>query len=86
MKKQDIRKNMLTIRNAMPEQQTKNNSALMWQHLTKTEIYQKSDILFTYVSIHKEAETTSFFKQVWEDGKKLPFLSQKKIEKWILYF
>ena len=71
MKKQDIRKNMLTIRNAMPEQQTKNNSALMWQHLTKTEIYQKSDILFTYVSIHKEAETTSFFKQVWEDGKKI---------------
>lgn len=71
MKKQTIRKNMLAIRNAIPEQQRKNNSVLMWQHLTKTEIYQNTDIIFTYVSIHKEAETTSFFTQVWEDGKKI---------------
>ena len=85
MKKQDIRKNMLTIRNAMPEQQTKNNSALMWQHLTKTEIYQKSDILFTYVSIHKR-KPHHFLNRFGKMGKKLPFLSQKKIEKWILYF
>lgn len=71
MKKESIRKNMLAARNALTQQQRKNNSRLMWQHLIKTESYQKADVLFTYISVKSEAETTPFLEQVWADGKKI---------------
>ena len=70
MYKKTIRKDMLKIRNAFSEQEITQKSAVMWEILMQTDVYQKADIIFTYVSAHKEAKTTPFFDKIWHDGKK----------------
>ena len=71
MDKKTIRKNMLKIRNCFSKQQIKQESAEMWKHLMQTNQYHKADIIFTYVSMNSEAETTPFFEKIWQDGKKI---------------
>ncbi len=50
MYKKTIRKDMLKIRNAFSEQEITQKSAVMWEILMQTDVYQKADIIFTYVS------------------------------------
>ena len=71
MDKNKIRKNMSAVRDAMTEKERKEKSKIMWQYLMESEEYQKADIIFTYVSVNSEAETTSFFEKIWRDGKKI---------------
>ncbi len=71
MDKKIIRKNMLEIRNRFSQQQRKQKSAMIWQHFMQTSQYHKADIIFTYVSMNTEVETTPFFEKIWKDGKKI---------------
>ena len=71
MSKKTIRKDMLKIRNAFSEQEITQKSTVMWENLMQTDVYQKADIIFTYVSAHKEAKTTPFFDKIWHDSKKI---------------
>ena len=71
MDKKIIRKNMLEIRNRFSQQERAEKSAMMWQHFMQTNQYHKADIIFTYVSMNTEAETTPFFEKIWKDNKKI---------------
>ena len=46
MYKKTIRKDMLKIRNAFSEQEITQKSAVMWEILMQTDVYQKADIIF----------------------------------------
>lgn len=69
--KKAIRKNMLEIRNAFSEKEIVQKSTMIWQNLMHTDVYQKADIIFTYVSTYKETRTTHFFDKIWNDDKKI---------------
>ncbi|MEY8319828.1 5-formyltetrahydrofolate cyclo-ligase [Lachnospiraceae bacterium 46-61] len=71
MYKKTIRRNILKARNTFSEQEITQKSVTMWENLMQTDIYKEADIIFTYVSAHKEAKTTPFFNKIWNDGKKI---------------
>lgn len=62
---------MLKVRNDIPEKLREQKSNMMWENLMQTELYQQSDIIFTYVSANTEAQTLPFFHKIWQDGKKI---------------
>ena len=64
-----LRKQILSKRDQLCQESILQKSVEIWKNLTQTTIYQKADIIFTYVSAKTEAQTLPFFEKMWETGK-----------------
>ena len=66
-----LRKQILSKRDQLCQESILQKSVEIWKNLTQTTIYQKADIIFTYVSAKTEAQTLPFFEKMWENNKKI---------------
>lgn len=67
--KKEIRKKVLTIRNAMPSEERIRYSGQIVERFLKTKLYQESDRIFCYVSFRSEVDTKELISQMLKDGK-----------------
>ncbi len=67
--KKEIRKKHLAIRNAMSEPEKHEKSRKICDNLLKSDWYAKTDWIFGYYPLGKEADCLTFLRQALHDGK-----------------
>lgn len=70
-KKKCLRKQMLKIRNEMPQRERQEKSEGIRQKLYQLPDYQKADVIFAYVDYQTEVITTPILEKAITDGKEV---------------
>lgn len=66
-----IRKQLLKIRNGMPQTEREEKSEIIRQKLYQMPIYQKADVILAYVDYQSEVSTTPLIERALAEGKKV---------------
>lgn len=66
-----LRQEMSERRNKLPRELLETKSKQLFEQLSKQEIYQKANEIYSYVSFRSEVDTWDFHRKVLSDGKKL---------------
>ncbi|WBW49513.1 5-formyltetrahydrofolate cyclo-ligase [Peptoniphilus equinus] len=71
MEKSELRKDFLKQREHLDDVAIHETSSRVLEHLIDSEIYEKANHLFTFVSYRKEVDTHSIIKHALKDGKNI---------------
>jgi 5-formyltetrahydrofolate cyclo-ligase len=69
--KNELRKEMLKKRSAMPEYERDEKSRIIKEKLISLDKWKKAERVFTYVNMGSEVNTTELIKQAWNENKKV---------------
>ncbi len=69
--KEEIRKQILSIRERTPKLAIEQKSGIICKRVTRLAAYQKADTIYTYVSMPKEVSTFPLIDAAWKDGKRV---------------
>lgn len=80
--KNEMRRFFLNLRREMGEEKIEKYSEKIYDKLIKTDLYQKADTIFVYVSMEKEINTEKIIRKALEDGKYVyvPFIEEKEMK------
>ena len=70
-RKKFIRKELLSKRNSLPQEECKNYSKMIKEHLLSLPIYQKADTLLIYASYRSEVSTYGIIEHSLRDSKRV---------------
>ncbi|MCL2717510.1 MAG: 5-formyltetrahydrofolate cyclo-ligase [Lachnospiraceae bacterium] len=71
--KQEMRRKYLTIRDSLSEAEVNEKSRLIIKKLTALDIYQKADIILTYIDFRNEVLTTGLVAEILKQKEKRVF-------------
>ncbi|WZL78118.1 5-formyltetrahydrofolate cyclo-ligase [Eubacteriales bacterium mix99] len=71
MNKREIRRNMASARDRIPDRERQSRSQSIERHLTALEAYEKAEVLLTYASFRSEADTLGLIRTALETGKRV---------------
>ena len=69
--KKTIRKQILTLRKAIPSEQLEEDSKKIIDKVIEHPAYQKADLIFAYVDAKGEVKTKELIQHAWSQGKKV---------------
>lgn len=80
--KNEMRRFFLNLRREMGEEKIEDYSEKIYEKLIKTDLYQKADTIFVYVSMEKEINTEKIIRKAIEDSKEIyvPFIEGKSMK------
>ncbi|MDD2972441.1 MAG: 5-formyltetrahydrofolate cyclo-ligase [Lachnospiraceae bacterium] len=70
-KKEQIRKQILSVREAMSQEDFMKKSAIITAKLLQDSYYREAEELLIYVDYHHEVQTRPLIEQAWRDGKRV---------------
>ncbi len=71
MNKADLRKKMISLRNALSREEVKNRSQVITSRLLSLEAYKTAQVIIIFVSFGNEVNTKGFIDKAIEDGKRI---------------
>lgn len=69
--KNELRKEFLEKRNAMPKEQQIEKSQIIFEKLTNSQEYKNADWVFTYIDMGSEVKTVPIIEKAWADKKRV---------------
>ena len=67
--KKKLREEALARRNVIPIEERREKSRKITEIILQSEVYQKAERVFSFVSMGAEVETRDILRQAWQDGK-----------------
>lgn len=82
--KNEMRKEMLKIRNTMPLEEQTEKSEIIRKRILSLPEWERADKVFIYIDMGSEVKTTELIKQAWSENKKVCVPIAKKDR--LMYF